>query len=148
MTSNDDAPQPAPADGGSSNRGNGLTVSPGFAGDPPPSDSGFVFIGDYQLLQKIGETSLTVVFQARDRHRARTLAIHLLKIKLVEPEADRFVSRVTRVARLCHPNIVPIFNLDQYDGLFYLVMPYLTGCTFAGLGVNKPLAPSAEPDTS
>src|SRR5690349_23652843 len=74
-----------------------------------------------------------IVFQAKDRRLKRTVAI-----KLLPPEfafrsdiRSRFLREAETAAQLSHPNIVPIFSVDEREGLVYFVMACVEGDNLA-----------------
>lgn len=137
MASTDDVSQPAPSDGGPpSNRGNGPPVAAGSACEPEPNDRGWTF-GDYQLLEKIGETELAVVFRARCKRLDRIVAIRILRFPVVEQQ--RFDRCMRPATGLNHPIIPPIYEVGQHDGLTYVSMKHVTGRSLAQIGDGKPL---------
>lgn len=102
-------------------------------------------LGNYLVLDKIGQGGMGVVYKARHRRMDRTVAI-----KIVSPDAvksrelvDRFQREVKAAARLSHPNIVTAYDADEVDGRHFLVMEYVDGAD-AGAMVRKggPVAPA------
>ena len=78
---------------------------------------------DYELLSKIGEGGMGVVYSARQSSIARTVAIKMLKSKDAEniEQREKFISEAVVTGELDHPNIVPIYDLGANDAgaLFY-----------------------------
>ena len=78
---------------------------------------------DYELLTKIGEGGMGVVYSARQSSIARTVAIKMLKSKDAESieQREKFISEAVVTGELDHPNIVPIYDLGANDAgaLFY-----------------------------
>src|SRR3712207_4706345 len=72
-----------------------------------------------------------IVYQARDRRLKRLVAVKLLPPELAfRPEIrSRFLREAETAAGLSHPNIVPIYSVDERDGLVYFVMAYIEGET-------------------
>ncbi|TWU24730.1 WD40 domain-containing protein [Bythopirellula polymerisocia] len=93
----------------------------------PTDERKSVFSGsdapDYELLDKIGEGGMGVVYSARQSAIARTVAVKMLKKKDAEDAAQRekFISEAVVTGELDHPNIVPIYDLGSNDSgaLFY-----------------------------
>src|SRR5262245_53143270 len=68
------------------------------------------------------------VYLARDLRHSRRVAIKLLTpevARLLGP--DRFSTEILVTANLSHPNILPLFDSGNADGLFWYVMPYVEG---------------------
>jgi hypothetical protein len=89
--------------------------------------------GDYELLDKIGQGGMGVVYRARQHSLEREVAIKLLA---AGPWAsDEFVARFRReaqaAARMQHPNIVEVYEIGQIDALNYFAMRLVRGHTLA-----------------
>ncbi|HEU5441866.1 MAG TPA: serine/threonine-protein kinase, partial [Ktedonobacterales bacterium] len=82
-------------------------------------------LGRYQLITLLGAGGMAEVYRGRDLSLGRDVAVKVLPATLAaDPEyVERFRSEARRVARLRHPNIVPVYEFDEQDGLLYLVMP-------------------------
>ncbi|MBQ6014159.1 MAG: protein kinase, partial [Firmicutes bacterium] len=77
----------------------------------------------YELIERIGEGGMAVVFKARDRLLNRMVAI-----KILRPEYTRdslFVESFRResqiAANLVHPNIVNIYDVGKQGNIYYIV---------------------------
>src|SRR5437870_3338644 len=78
---------------------------------------------------EIGRGGMAVVYRARDTRLKRGVAVKLLPPDLAF-RADirsRFLREAETAARLSHPNIVPIYTVDERDGLVYFVMALVRG---------------------
>ena len=86
-------------------------------------------IGNYIILEKIGQGGMGRVYRARHRRMDRIVALKLLPFSAREsPEAiDRFELEVKAAARLSHPNIVTAHDADEAGGRYFLVMEYIDG---------------------
>ncbi len=104
-------------------------------------------ISHYQILEKLGEGGMGVVYKARDSHLDRFVAIKVLPPERVaDPERKlRFVQEAKAASALNHPNIVHIYDIDQHDGIDYIAMEYVAGKTLTdlisrkGMGLNETL---------
>jgi serine/threonine protein kinase len=69
------------------------------------------------------------VYRALDPNLRRTVAVKLIHSHLAQqPEfVQRFENEAAAVARLRHPNIVPVYDFSNERGVYYMVMAYLTG---------------------
>ena len=84
-------------------------------------------IGDYRIEQILGRGGMSVVYLAEHVRLKRKAALKLLSPELAEDPTfrARFVSEWERLAQLDHPNIIPIFEAGEADGLLYIAMRYV-----------------------
>ena len=82
----------------------------------------------YRVDRELGRGAMGVVFLAHDVRHGRPVAIKVLR---PEPAGSlgtaRFLREIQIVARLQHPNIVPLYDSGEADGLLFFVMPYIEG---------------------
>lgn len=87
--------------------------------------------GRYKLLQLIGGGGMANVYLARDIILDRDVAVKVLRLDFVNDEL--FIKRFRREAQaatsLNHENIVTIYDVGEDDGIYYMVMEYVRGCT-------------------
>ena len=85
----------------------------------------------YELIQKIGSDGMAVVYQAYDTSLDRQVAVKLLRDEYIDsPEfIKQFQREAKAVAKLSHQNIVNIYDFGTSNGMMYLVMEYVDGCT-------------------
>jgi len=97
--------------------------------------AGRLVLGNYVILDKIGEGGMGQVFQARHRRMERVVAVKVLpEAAMSAPEAvQRFHREVKAAARLSHPNIVTAYDADEAGGVHFLVMEYVEGTDLASL---------------
>lgn len=83
--------------------------------------------GNYQIFESVGRGGMATVYRARDRRTNQDVAIKFISPALSENEQfiRRFRREVKVVARLDHPNIVPVLDYGEQDGYAYQVMPFL-----------------------
>jgi serine/threonine protein kinase len=87
----------------------------------------------YELDREIGRGGMGIVYRARDRRLKRIVAIKLLPPELAfrSEIRTRFLREAETAAQLNHPNIVPIYSVDERDGLVFFVMSCVDGTTLA-----------------
>jgi eukaryotic-like serine/threonine-protein kinase len=103
-----------------------------------------ILSANYELEDEVGRGGMGIVYCARDRRLKREIAIKVLPPEL-SFRADirqRFLREAETAAQLNHPNIVPIYTVEEKDNLVYFVMAYIKG---DNLGVrlqqHGPMAP-------
>src|SRR5437588_548840 len=87
----------------------------------------------YELDSEIGRGGMGIVYRAKDRRLKRTVAIKLLPPELAfrSDIKTRFLREAETAAQLSHPNIVPIYTVDETEGLVFFVMAYVDGDNLA-----------------
>jgi WD40 repeat protein/tRNA A-37 threonylcarbamoyl transferase component Bud32 len=92
-----------------------------------------IFPAGYEILSELGRGGMSVVYQARQRHPARIVALKLLLgERHAGPEHHaRFRAEADALARLQHPHIVQVFDLGQDEGIPFLVLEYMAGGSLA-----------------
>jgi len=88
---------------------------------------------NYELDNELGRGGMGIVYRAKDRRLKRLVAIKLLPPELAfrSEIKTRFLREAETAAQLSHPNIVPIYSVDERDGLVYFVMALVEGPTLA-----------------
>ncbi len=94
----------------------------------PPTDQPEQF-GRFRILGRLGRGGMGSVYKAYDSHLRRQVA---LKIPHLGPQdgpevLERFYREARIAATFDHPNLCPVYTVDQIDGVHYLAMPLLDG---------------------
>ena len=99
-------------------------------------------VGDYELLEELGRGGMGVVFRARQVKLNRIVALKMILSGRMasDEELRRFYSEARSVARLRHPNIVPIYDVQEDDGNHYYSMDYIEGCTLEDIAAKGSLS--------
>ncbi len=79
----------------------------------------------FELRELIGRGGFGVVYAALDKNLKREVAIKALRFDLFPTESlmGRFRREAESVAKLRHPNVVPIYTIGQAEGFAYFIMP-------------------------
>ena len=86
--------------------------------------------GRYEIEREIGRGGMATVYLARDVRHDRPVALKLLSPELgAVLGAERFLSEIKVTANLQHPNLLPLFDSGEANGLLFYVMPYVEGET-------------------
>ena len=88
-----------------------------------------ILAGRYELLEKIGEGGMAVVFKARDRLLNRHVAIKILKPEFTKDMVfiESFRRESQTAAGLVHPNIVNVYDVGKEGNIYYIVMELIDG---------------------
>ena len=102
--------------------------------------------GRYSLERELGRGGMGIVLLARDVALDRLVAIKLLPPELAKQTAlrERFLNEARTAAGLSHPNIVPIYSVEENGDLVFFVMGFIDGETLKERVENSgPLTPRA-----
>lgn len=96
-------------------------------------------ISHYQILEKLGEGGMGIVYKAQDTKLDRIVALKFLsKSLLCDEEAKaRFVQEAKVASALDHPNIATIYEIDEVEGECFISMAYIQGKTLKQLIKEK-----------
>jgi Tol biopolymer transport system component/predicted Ser/Thr protein kinase len=102
-------------------------------------------LAHFEIVDKLGEGGMGVVYKARDTRLDRLVAVKILPPdKLADRERRlRFVQEAKTASALNHPGIVTIHDISQHGGVDFIVMEFVAGRTLdrliprRGLGLNE-----------
>src|SRR6187397_2334071 len=99
-------------------------------------------LGNYKILEKLGEGGQGTVYKAVDSKLGRTLVIKVLPAELTAREANlkRFEWEALLASALDHPNICTIFDLNEINGIHFIAMQYIEGRNVRQLVNGRPLS--------
>jgi serine/threonine protein kinase/tetratricopeptide (TPR) repeat protein len=111
--------------------GRGPLVGTGESGISPASK--FPRLGQFELLETVGEGAFGTVYRARDTELNRIVAIKVPRPdrSLTSDDVDRFVREARNAAQLSHPGIVPVYEVGRDSAVPYIVSAYIEGATLA-----------------
>jgi serine/threonine protein kinase/tetratricopeptide (TPR) repeat protein len=86
--------------------------------------------GDYRIGHVLGSGGMSVVYLAEDLKHHRQVAVKVLRPELTAMTVvDRFLREIEIIAKLDHPNILPLFDSGEFNGTPYYIMPVVAGET-------------------
>jgi len=100
-----------------------------------------VAVGDlYEVQGELGRGGMALVYRAIDRRLKRPVALKVLPPELAfrEEVKRRFLREAETSAKLNYQNIVPIYSVDEKNGIVYLVMALVDGETLAARLAHPP----------
>jgi predicted Ser/Thr protein kinase len=87
-------------------------------------------LGSYEVRRHVGSGGMSFVYAAFDQHLGRNVALKLLKPKLATPQMKaRLLREAQAMARLAHPNVLPIYEARDIDGTLCIAMELVEGAT-------------------
>lgn len=101
-------------------------------------------IPGYEILGKLGEGGMGVVYKARDVKLNRVVAIKMILAgsSASETMLQRFQTEAEAVAKLQHPNIVQIHTVGETEGCPYFALEYVAGTNLAAKIAKEPQEPA------
>ncbi|MFJ8696292.1 serine/threonine-protein kinase [Streptomyces roseolilacinus] len=86
-------------------------------------------VAHYRIDAEVGRGGMAVVYRATDLRLGRTVALKLLAPELARNDTfrKRFAHESRVAAAIDHPNIVPVFEAGETEGLLYIAMRYVPG---------------------
>jgi len=98
----------------------------------------------YRIEGELGRGGMAVVYRAEDLRHHRNVAIKVLSPLLAGIGPERFLREIEIAARLTHPNILPLHDSGEADGLLFYVMPLVEGDTLRGRLAREGRLPPGE----
>ena len=106
-------------------------------------------ISRYRILSRIGRGGMGVVYRAQDTRLDREVALKFLPSDgFTEQSKTRFLNEARAAAKARHPNICPVYDVEEADGELFLVMACLDGETLQQRIARGPLEPAQAIDVA
>ena len=101
-----------------------------------------MLVGRYELVEKIGEGGMAVVYKAKDRLLNRYVAVKILRPEFTKDIqfVESFRKESQAAAGLQHPNIVSVYDVGQEGDVYFIVMELIEGISLSDyIRENAPL---------
>jgi serine/threonine protein kinase len=100
-------------------------------------------LGQYEIVERLGGGGMAVVYRAVQQPLGREVALKALSSELFQDEGfvKRFETEAKTLAKLDHPNILPIYDFEVLDGSAFLTMPLIRGGTLRDVLNRGPMEP-------
>jgi eukaryotic-like serine/threonine-protein kinase len=105
-----------------------------------------ITIGKYEILETLGQGGYGTVYRVRDSILNVERALKVLHSVLMSDPTfiERFRNEAQITARLDHPNIVPVYEMDQIGEHIYIAMKYMEGGSLSDVIAKKKTLPFQE----
>lgn len=83
----------------------------------------------YEILEKVGDGGMALVYSAKDHLLSRIVAVKILRAQFADDEdfVERFRREARSAASLSHPNIVNIYDVGETGSIHFIVMEFVQG---------------------
>jgi serine/threonine protein kinase len=100
-------------------------------------------VGKYQIIDKLGEGAMGVVYRAMDPVLNRHVAIKIMSEGLAQDAVlrERFLREAQAAGSLQHPNLVTIYDFGEIDGHLFIAMEFIKGVDLEQLLKSGPPLP-------
>jgi serine/threonine-protein kinase len=110
-----------------------------------PVETPRTYMGRYELTHLVARGGMAQVYRAIDLQLDRPVALKVLfpELSVDKTFVERFRREAQAAANLSHPNIVPVFDWGEDDGVYFIVMEYIDGRSLSAvLRDPQPLPPN------
>ncbi len=102
-------------------------------------------IPNYEIIEEIARGGMGVVYRAQQKRPERIVAIKMLRMGTFSSpnEVQRFLNEANAASSLCHPAIVPIYEVGEIHGEPFITMKFINGATLDELLTQNEIATTA-----
>jgi len=95
-------------------------------------------IGRFKIIKELGKGSQGIVYLASDKQLERHVAIKTIQLEKSTPRIkQQLLTEARTIAKLQHPNIITLFEMDEHLGTPYLVFEYVDGISLKDYLIKK-----------
>jgi len=95
-------------------------------------------IGRFKIIKELGRGSQGIVYLASDKQLERNVAIKTIQIEKISPKIkQQLLTEARTIAKLQHPSIITLFEMDEHLGTPYLVFEYVDGISLKEFLIKK-----------
>lgn len=100
-------------------------------------------LGHYKIDGVLGRGGMSVMYRATDVRLGRKVALKVMGEHITGDAEfrERFVDEARNTSAIDHPNIVPLYDFGEVDGMLYIAMRLVDGSDLAGLVADGPISP-------
>ncbi len=93
--------------------------------------NGAIINDRYIIDEKIGSGGMAIVYRATDTKLDRVVTLKVMREDYIQDDEfiERFYTEAQAAARLNHPNIVKVYDVDRIGDILFIVMEYINGIT-------------------
>src|SRR5512139_3378507 len=99
-------------------------------------------LGQFEILEAIGQGGMAMVYRARQPAMNRLVALKVLSSPMTANPTflARFMQEAQMIASLEHAHILPVYDLGEQDGIVYIAMRYMPHGTLSSRIAQGPIA--------
>lgn len=99
--------------------------------ETPPDQMirGGTFAGRYEVIEKLGEGEMSVVYRVEDKRINEEVALKLIKPEIAADKdiIDRFSNEMKTARKIVHKNVARIHDISEENGTHFITMEYVSG---------------------
>lgn len=90
---------------------------------------GMTFAGRYDIIEELGKGGMGSVYRTEDKSIKEEVALKLIRPEVAADEGtiERFRNELKFARRITHRNVCKMYDLGEYEGLYYITMEYVPG---------------------